>query len=105
MVLIEALLGAGAKVSAHDPEALQQARRIFADRISYHQVDYDTLRGADALCIVTEWEEFRQPDFERMRGLMKRPIIFDGRNLYDPESMREFGFTYFAIGRRPVNVE
>jgi len=103
LVLIESLLRAGACVSVHDPEALEQARRVFGDRLDYCPVNYDTLPGADAVCIVTEWEEFRQPDFERMRRLMKRPIIFDGRNLYERELMRQLGFTYFPIGRPPVN--
>jgi UDPglucose 6-dehydrogenase len=103
VVLIEALLQAGARVNAHDPEAMEQARRIFQNRLSYHEVDYEALREADAVCIVTEWEAFRQPDFERMRELMKRPIIFDGRNLYDPLLMRQLGFTYFAVGRKAVN--
>jgi UDPglucose 6-dehydrogenase len=105
VVLIEALLQAGARVNVHDPEALGQARRIFGNRLNYYEVDYEALREADALCIVTEWEEFRQPDFGRMRELMKRPIIFDGRNLYDPLLMREFGFTYFAVGRKAVNAD
>ncbi len=103
VTLIEGLLRAGARVHVHDPEALQQARRIFGNRVAYHEVDYDALVAADALCIVTEWEEFRQPDFQRMRDLMKSPIIFDGRNLYQPELMRQFGFTYYAIGRPAVN--
>jgi UDPglucose 6-dehydrogenase len=103
VVLIEALLKAGAQVNVHDPEALGQARLMFQDRLCYHEVDYEALREADGLCIVTEWEEFRQPDFERMRELMKRPVIFDGRNLYDPLLMHQLGFTYFAIGRKAVN--
>ncbi len=85
VAIIEALLGAGAAVHAHDPEALKEARRVFGDRIEYHRVNYDALRDADALLIVTEWNEFRQPDFERMRELMKQPVIFDGRNIYEPE--------------------
>jgi UDPglucose 6-dehydrogenase len=103
VVLIEALLNAGAEVRVHDPEALAQARRLFQDRLRYHETDYEALRQADALCIVTEWEEFRQPDFERMRELMKRPVIFDGRNLYDPVVMQQLGFTYIAVGRRAIN--
>jgi UDPglucose 6-dehydrogenase len=102
VTLIDALLEAGARVQAHDPEALDQARRIYGDRITYHRVNYEALSGADALVIVTEWEEFRAPDFQRMRTLLTQPVVFDGRNLYDLEIMRTFGFTYYPIGRQPV---
>ena len=102
IAIIERLLAAGAHVHAHDPEAMHEARRIFGDRITYHRVNYDALEGADALLVVTEWNEFRRPDFDRMRGLMKRPLIFDGRNIYEPEQMRQHGFTYYSVGRRPV---
>jgi UDPglucose 6-dehydrogenase len=102
VTIIEALLDAGAEIHAHDPEALRLARTIFGDRISYHGVAYDALHGADALLVVTEWGEFKQPDFERMKALMKQPLIFDGRNLYDPESLRRLGFTYYPIGRPAV---
>jgi UDPglucose 6-dehydrogenase len=102
LIVIESLLEAGAEVHAHDPEALGEARRLFGDRIHYHRVNYDALLGADALLIVTEWNEFRRPDFDRMRELLKHPVIFDGRNLYDPEEMRQHGFTYYSVGRRPV---
>jgi len=104
VTIIEALLKAGAEVHAHDPEALGEARRVFGDQIHYHRVNYDAVVGADALLIVTEWNEFRRPDFERMRSLMKHPVIFDGRNVYDVEEMRELGFTYYSVGRRPVRV-
>lgn len=102
VVLIEALLGGGARVAVHDPEALGTARRIFNDRVQYHRVNYDALAGADALLIVTEWQEFKNPDFARMKELMKAPVVFDGRNLYEPEQMRKLGFTYISIGRPPV---
>jgi UDPglucose 6-dehydrogenase len=102
VVIIEELLAAGAEIAAHDPEALGQAQKIFGDRISYHRANYDTLADADALLIVTEWNEFRRPDFNRMRALMKTPIIFDGRNLYEPAEMRQEGFAYFPIGRPAV---
>jgi UDPglucose 6-dehydrogenase len=102
ITIIEALLAKGAEVHAHDPEALGEARKIFGDRITYHRVNYDALVGADALLVVTEWNEFRRPDFERMKQLMKHPVIFDGRNIYDPEDMRSLGFIYYSIGRRPV---
>jgi UDPglucose 6-dehydrogenase len=102
VTLIEALLEAGARVQAHDPVALDVARRIFGDRIDYHDVSYDALRDADAALIVTEWPEFKQPDFARMKELMREPVIFDGRNLYELGSMRGLGFTYYAVGRPPV---
>jgi UDPglucose 6-dehydrogenase len=102
VVIIEELLAAGAKVAAHDPEALGQAKKVFGDRITYHPMNYETLQNADALLIVTEWNEFRRPDFKRMRELMKTPIIFDGRNLYEPAEMRQEGFTYYPIGRPAV---
>jgi UDPglucose 6-dehydrogenase len=102
ITVIEALLKAGAELHVHDPEALNEARRIFGDRLHYHRVNYEALKSADALLVVTEWNEFRRPDFDRMRQLMKRPVIFDGRNIYDPNDMRERGFTYYSVGRRPV---
>jgi UDPglucose 6-dehydrogenase len=102
VTVIEALLKAGAEVHAHDPEALSEARKVFGERIHYHRVNYEALEGADALLIVTEWNEFRRPDFERMRALMKHPVIFDGRNVYDRSVMRAHGFTYYSIGRPPV---
>jgi len=89
-------------LAVHDPEALNEARRAFGERVTYHRVNYEALGGADALLIVTEWNEFRRPDFARMKRLLRRPIIFDGRNLYDPEVMREHGFTYLPIGRAAV---
>ena len=103
VTLIQALMEAGAHIQAHDPVALEQARCLFGERLSYHEVSYDALRGADALLIVTEWQEFKQPDFPRMRDLMRQRVVFDGRNLYEPASMRELGFTYYAVGRPPVS--
>ena len=102
LTVVEGLLARGAQVAVHDPEALGEARRMLGERVSYHRVNYEALEGADALLIVTEWNEFRRPDFPRMKRLLKRPIIFDGRNLYEPEVMREHGFTYFPIGRAVV---
>ncbi|HYO59072.1 UDP-glucose/GDP-mannose dehydrogenase family protein [Archangium sp.] len=98
--VIEGLLAKGAKVSAHDPVAERTARRVFGDRIRYTNVPYEALEGADALFVVTEWNEFRHPDFERMKALMKTPVIFDGRNIYDPSRMKELGFSYMGLGRR-----
>jgi UDPglucose 6-dehydrogenase len=99
--LIEALLGAGARVRAHDPAALDQARCLFGDRIAYFEHQYEALQGADALVIVTEWLQFRNPDFGRMRALLGRPVVVDGRNLYDAGKMQSLGFTYTCIGRAP----
>jgi UDPglucose 6-dehydrogenase len=97
--IIEALLAKGAKVQAYDPEAMKVAKGIFGTRISYFTKNYDALKGADALAVVTEWQEFREPDFARMRKLMRTPIVFDGRNIYQPDQMSAQGFTYFSIGR------
>jgi UDPglucose 6-dehydrogenase len=97
--IINRLLALGATVRAYDPEAGPTARRIFENRIALCEKSYDALIGADALAIVTEWNEFREPDFDKMRTLLRAPIVFDGRNLYSPEHMRALGFTYFSIGR------
>src|SRR6516162_4685538 len=97
--IIERLLSAGAQVRAYDPAAAPVARRLFDSRIALCDRSYDALAGADALAIVTEWNEFREPDFDKMRALLKSPVVFDGRNIYSPEHMRALGFTYFSIGR------
>jgi UDPglucose 6-dehydrogenase len=98
ITIIEALLAAGAKVKATDPVAIEVAREIFGDRIEYHQKNYDALDGADALLLVTEWNEFRYPDFELMKTLLREPVIFDGRNILNRARLREMGFTYYGIG-------
>ncbi|PWT86296.1 MAG: UDP-glucose 6-dehydrogenase [Blastocatellia bacterium] len=97
--IIDRLLELGAIVRAYDPEAAPTAHRIFDSRIALCEKSYDALAGADALAIVTEWNEFREPDFEKMRRLLRAPVVFDGRNIYSPEHMRALGFTYFSIGR------
>jgi UDPglucose 6-dehydrogenase len=97
--LIEALLSAGVLVQAFDPEAIRVAKGIFGSRITYAASGYDAVKGADALAIVTEWNEFRRPDFGRMRSVMRSPVVFDGRNLYAPAHMKQNGFTYYSIGR------
>jgi UDPglucose 6-dehydrogenase len=97
--LIHGLLAAGATVHAYDPEAMHVARGIFGSKIHYADNSYAALTGADALAIITEWNEFREPDYVRMRKLMRSPIIFDGRNIYNPESLRSLGFTYISMGR------
>jgi UDPglucose 6-dehydrogenase len=100
-VLIADLLAAGATVCAYDPAANREAARLYAgeSRVSFAASAADALEGCDALAIVTEWQEFRSPDFEAMRRSLKTPAIFDGRNLYDPASMKALGFEYFPIGR------
>ena len=100
--LIEGLLEAGATVQAYDPHAMDQARRCFGDRIVYAADPYAAARGAEALVIVTEWLIFRNPDFARLRGLLRRPLVVDGRNLYNPAKVRADGFEYHGIGRRRV---
>jgi UDPglucose 6-dehydrogenase len=97
--LIFRLLEAKAKVQAFDPQAQPVAKKIFGNKIKLANKNYDALKGADALVIATEWNEFREPDFARMRKLMKTPVIFDGRNIYSPEQMKAQGFTYYSVGR------
>jgi UDPglucose 6-dehydrogenase len=99
ITIIEGLLAQGAKVQAFDPQASRVATGIFGSRVQLAGKSYDALKGADALAIVTEWNEFREPDFPRMRKLLREPVIFDGRNLYSPEQMKAQGFTYYSIGR------
>ena len=105
LVTIEGLLERGARVVAHDPVAIDEARHHLGDRIEYVRTNYDALDGADALVIHTEWHPYRSPDFERMREAMRTPLVIDGRNLYDPQDMAEHGFAYVSIGRAPVGVE
>jgi UDPglucose 6-dehydrogenase len=99
LVLIDALLAAGVALRVHDPEALANVRAIYGDKLTYCDRPYGALEQADALVIVTEWNEFRNPDFEVMARLMRQPVIFDGRNLYDPTRMAALGFTYEGMGR------
>jgi UDPglucose 6-dehydrogenase len=100
LVVINELVGAGARVVAHDPKALPEARRRFGDRLTYVEHRYDALAGADALVVLTEWQEYRVLDYDLVRSKMRRPVVVDARNLYDPARMREHGFTYASIGRR-----
>ncbi len=99
LVLVEQLLAAGARVRVHDPAALASARRRLGDRVTYAKNAYDAVDGAAALAIVTEWLEYRNPDFERIKRALTRPLIVDGRNLYDPQRMARLGFIYESIGR------
>jgi len=108
IVIIRELVKRGAKIQAYDPEAMNEAKRIFKDieeHIFYANSNYEALKNADAMLLVTEWSVFRKPDFTRMKKLMKRPVIFDGRNQYIPAEMKEYGFEYFSIGKPPVRLE
>ena len=99
IAIAAAVLERGGRVVAYDPQAGRTARRVLDARVAYAATAYDALEGADALAIVTEWNEFREPDFARMRALMRSPTVFDGRNLFTAERMRAAGFTYVSIGR------
>lgn len=99
VVTINLLLNEGVKVYVYDPEAMDNAKKIFKDKIAYGKTPYDCLVGVDALAILTEWNEFRNPDFERIGKLMRNRVIFDGRNIYNLNRLREFGFEYYGIGR------
>jgi UDPglucose 6-dehydrogenase len=99
LTLIDQLLGAGATVVAHDPAAMHEAERRLGHRITFAPTNYDALPGADALVVVTDWNEYRFPDFARIKGALKSPVVIDGRNLYDPAKMRALGFTYRSLGR------
>jgi UDPglucose 6-dehydrogenase len=102
LVIIERLLKAGASVTVYDPEAMHEARHDLGDRVTYAEAPYEAAEGADALVLVTEWNEFRNPDFERLAGCMRGRAVFDGRNLYEPTYVVEHGFEYSGIGRLPV---
>jgi len=102
LALIDYLLAHGAQVRVHDPEALNNVRAKYGDKLTYCDKQLDTLSGADALAVMTEWAEFRHPDFARMRELLKSPLIFDGRNIYEPQQLKRAGFTYYSIGRQTV---
>ena len=97
--LVDAAMAA---VTAHDPEAMENVQTVFGDKVTFCEQPMDALNGADALAICTEWDEFRNPDFAEMKKRLASPLIFDGRNLYEPRQMREAGFDYHSIGRRPV---
>ena len=103
LYMIKALLKLGAKIISYDPEAMQNVKELIGDEIQYVDNSYEALRNVDALLIATEWSAFRNPDFDKMQKLMKSPIIFDGRNLYDLETMNSKSFFYQSIGRATVN--
>ncbi len=103
IVLIEELAKRGAHLRVFDPEAMKEAKKVLSKwdkSITYCSKGYDACEGAEALILVTEWNEFREPDFERLRGVMKRPVVFDGRNIYNPDVLNKLGFAYFGVGRR-----
>lgn len=102
LTLIDSLLKEGAQIRVHDPEAMPNVRAIYGDKLIYCDRPYGAVEGADGLVIVTEWQEFRNPDFEVIRRILKSPIIFDGRNIYEPKTMETAGFTYYAMGRGKV---
>lgn len=99
LTIIDLLLNEGAALQLYDPVAMEETQRRLRDAAKFYENNYEALEGADALVIVTEWNEFRRPDFERMKTLMRQPVIFDGRNIYDPVRIREKGFAYYGIGR------
>ena len=99
LTVIDDLLAAGVSLVAHDPVAIPEARRRLGDRVEFVDLSYEALRDADALAVLTDWNEYRHPDFERMRSLLRRPLIVDGRNLYTPTKMQQLGFEYYSIGR------
>ena len=100
---IDALLKEGAKLKVHDPEGMENVKRIIGDKVEYCETPYDAAQDADAIFIATEWPEFRTPDFEKLSGILKNKVVFDGRNLYDLNTMKEMGYTYYSVGREVVN--
>jgi UDPglucose 6-dehydrogenase len=102
LTLIDYLLSGGAKVQVHDPEAMANVRKLYGDKLTYCELQMPALVGADALCIMTEWNDYKRPKFDEMHSLMRTPVVLDGRNLYDPERMQACGFQYHSIGRPAV---
>jgi UDPglucose 6-dehydrogenase len=99
LAIVDALLAAGAAVRVYDPEAMETAREVLGETVIYCPESYACCEGADALIVITEWNEFRRPDFERIKNMLKQALVFDGRNIYDPIRMREMGFEHVSIGR------
>jgi len=99
LAIIDRLLAAGAAVAAHDPAAMENVAKVYGKAVSLHAEMYAAAAGCDALVLVTEWHDFRRPNFERLKSLLRSPVVFDGRNIWDPEELRGLGFTYYAIGR------
>jgi UDPglucose 6-dehydrogenase len=103
LYMIDALVAAGATVTAFDPEAMNNVKALVGDKIKFAEHQYEALDNADALLIATEWSEFRTPDFDKITSTLKNKLIFDGRNLFDLEQMEQLGYHYESIGRRVVN--
>ena len=103
LYMIDALVAAGATVTAFDPEGMPNVKKLKGDKMSFANDEYEALKGADALIIATEWALFRTPDFKRVAEALKEKIVFDGRNLYDLDEMKDHGFHYVSVGRQPVN--
>ncbi|SRR5579884_1350738 len=105
LFVIDKLVSSGASVCVHDPVSMENARKVLGNSVEYVQSNYDACINADALVIHTEWNEYRQPDFDKMKKIMKSPVIFDGRNLYNPKRLRDIGFKYFGVGISNVNTQ
>ena len=100
ITIINVLLEFGSKVKAYDPKGFEQAKQIWGDKIEYAKNSYEALENADCMLLLTEWNEFRRPDFDRIKELMKAPVIFDGRNQYNGERLKQHGFEYYCVGKR-----
>jgi UDPglucose 6-dehydrogenase len=100
ITIINHLLDKGASISAYDPEAMDEGKRIFGSRIEFAPNNYECIVGTDALLLVTEWQAFRNPNFERIKDVMRQPVIFDGRNIFEARHLADLGFTYYGIGRK-----
>jgi UDPglucose 6-dehydrogenase len=105
ITIVEHLRKKGARVHVYDPVAIEEAKKYFGKSVKYFDNYYDALKGSHAVAVVTEWNEFRRPDFDKMKSLMKEHVVFDGRNIYSPVIMAEKGFVYFGIGRGTGNGE
>ncbi len=99
LTILKELLARGARVKAHDPIAMENVKNLISNGVTYHDKAYDAIKDSDALLIVTEWNEFRSPDFKKIKDLLNQPVVFDGRNIFDPKEMKELGFVYYGIGR------
>jgi len=99
LYILQAFLDKNLQVSVYDPVAIENVKKLFKNQLTYAKDPYEVLKEADALCILTEWNEFKQIDLKKVKGLLKNPLVFDGRNMYDPKKMAKLGFSYFGIGR------
>lgn len=103
ITIVHHLLEAGCTVKAYDPVAIEEGKRIFGSSIEFSSDMYEAAIDADALLLLTEWNEFRMPNYNILKKLMEEPVIFDGRNIYDPDEMNDYGFSYYCIGRKALN--